>query len=302
MTRLTGWALRRPRTVLLVWLVATVALAVNGTRLEGHIAPTSIEVPGTPSQAAQDLADREIGARGQAPILLQGPAAAVDAQATRLAAALRREGRNTVISSRDRGAPPALQPRGGGAVILVERPTDESFGPEVADAVRTVVRAQVRPPVRASISGFSVIGGAISEESVSNAHDAEKLAAPILLLVLLFVFRTPLAAAIPAVLGGATVASALGVADLVARLRDVTDVATPLASMMGLALGVDYSLLMVSRFREARGRGLEVPEAAALAARTSGRTVLVAGGTLAATMVVAVLLAPGTFLQSAAIG
>ena len=302
MTWVTGWALRKPRLVLTIWLVATVALAINGTRLEGHIAPTSIEVPGTASQDAQDLADREIGSRGQAPILLQGPQAQVEAQSARLAAALRRDPQNTVLTSLDEGAPPQLAPRGGGAVLLVERPTDESFGPEVADAVRRVVDAEVSAPVRASISGFSVIGGAISEESVSNAHSAELIAVPILLIILLLVFRSPLAAGIPAVLGGATVASALGITDVVAQLRDVTDVATPLASMMGLALGVDYSLLMVSRFREARRRGADVPQAAAVAARTSGRTVVVAGATILATMVVSVLLAPGTFLQSAAIG
>ncbi|UTI63789.1 MMPL family transporter [Paraconexibacter antarcticus] len=300
--RVTGWALRRPRLTLAVWLLVTVALAVNGTRLEGHIAPTSIEVPGTASQRAQDLADREIGSRGQAPILLQGPQGAVEAQARGLAAALRGDRRNTVLTSLDPGAPPQLRPAGGGAVLLVERPTDESFGPEVGDAVRRVVRAEVHPPVRASVSGFSVIGGAISERSVSDAHSAEIIAVPILLVVLLLVFRSPLAAGIPALLGGATVASALGVADIVAQLRDVTDVATPLASMMGLALGVDYSLLMVSRFREARRRGRDVDAAAALAARTSGRTVVIAGATILATMAVAVVLAPGTFLQSAAIG
>lgn len=306
MTRITDLALRRPRLVLAIWLVVTVAMTINGTRLEGHIAPTSIEVPGTRSQAAQDLADREIGSRGQAPILLQGPAADVRAQAGRLATALRTDRRNTVISAFDPTAPPQLRPPARGdvaaATILVERPTDETFGPEVIDAIRPVVAAEVQAPVRASVTGFSVIGSSISEESVSNAHTAEKLAVPILLLILLCVFRSPLAAAIPAVLGGATVASALGVADVVAQLRDVTDVATPLASMMGLALGVDYSLLMVSRFREARTRGLDVPDAAALAARTSGRTVVVAGATILATMAVALLLAPGTFLQSAAIG
>ncbi|MTD45195.1 MMPL family transporter [Conexibacter sp. W3-3-2] len=301
MGALSGLALRRPRLVLVVWLVLTAALAYNGTQLESHIAPTSIEVPGTRAQAAQDLADAEIGSRGQAPVLLQGPAPAVRAQTARLAARLRADPRNTVLSAFDKGAPPQLRPAGG-AVVLVERPTDETFGPEVADAVQPVVDAVVRPPVRASVTGFSAIGSAISDASVEQAHEAEKLAVPILLLVLLLVFRSPLGAAIPAVLGGATVASALGVADLVARTRDITDVCTPIASMMGLALGVDYSLLMVSRFREARRDGASVDAAAATAAQTAGRTVVVAGATILVTMGVAILLAPGTFLQSAAVG
>lgn len=302
MTALTTFALRRPRVVLVAWLLATVALAVNGGRLESDIAPTSVTVPGTDAQAAQRLLEREIGNRGQVPILLEGPSAEVRAQADRLTNALRRDTRNTVLSSVDPGAPPQLRPVGGGVLVLVERPTGETFGPATADAVRKVVRAQIVPPVHASLTGFSAIGGAISEASVSQAHSAELLAFPILLIVLLLVFRSPLAAAIPALLGGATVASALGLADLVARTRDVTDVCPPIASMMGLALGVDYSLLIVSRFREARRNGLEVPDAATLAARTSGRTVVVAGGTLLVTMAVAILLAPGTFLQSAAIG
>ncbi|WP_354699007.1 hypothetical protein DSM112329_04708 [Paraconexibacter sp. AEG42_29] len=301
MRALTGLALRRPRLVLALWLVLTAGLAYNGTLLESHIAPTSIEVPGTRAQAAQDLADVEIGNRGQAPILLEGPAAAVRTQAAQLVDRLRADPKNTVLSAFERGAPPQLRPAGG-AVILVERPTDETFGPEVVEAVQPVVDEVVQAPVRSSVTGFSAIGSAISDASVEQAHAAEKLAVPILLIVLLLVFRSPLGAAIPAVLGGATVASALGLADLVARTRDVTDVCTPIASMMGLALGVDYSLLMVSRFREARREGADVQTAAERAAQTAGRTVVVAGVTILVTMGVAILLAPGTFLQSAAVG
>jgi putative drug exporter of the RND superfamily len=299
---LVARVLRRPRLVLAVWGLVTVALAVNGLRVQHHISPTSIDVPGTPSQRAEDRADRALGSRGQAPILLQGPAGTVRAQAGELVAALRADHRNTVLSAFDPGAPPQLLARAGGAVILVQRPTRQSFAPDVGDAVRRAVAAHIRAPVRAYVSGFSVIGGAISKSSVDSAHSAELIALPILLFVLLCVFRSPLAALIPAVLGGATVASALGVVDIAARMGDVSDVAPPMASMMGLALGVDYSLLTVSRFREARRTGLDVARATELAALRAGRTAVIAATTILATMLVALLLAPGNFLQSAAIG
>jgi len=302
MIRLTAWSVRRPWRALAVWATVTVALAALGTQLTGHLASTSIEVPGSSSARISDLDARAFGERAEVPVLLTGTGPQVVEQRDQLVAAL------GALPGVEVSAVPAQHlpgASGGGrqAQLIVARvPSRQSFDGRAAERVSEVVDRTVTAPVTASVSGFSAIGGAVSDESVKAAHDAEIIAIPILLIVLLLVFRSPVAAGIPAVLGLATVASAYGLVDLVARSRDITDVATPLTSMLGLALGVDYALLMVSRFREFLAQGQSVTDAALASGQSAGRTVVFAGLTLLVTMVTAMLLSPGSFLLSAAIG
>ena len=130
----------------------------------------------------------------------------------------------------------------------------------------------------AHLSGLDEIGRAQNEQLVESIHDAEKLAFPILIVVLLLVFRTPLAAAIPLIMGLATARAGFGILNIVADHMRLDAVALSLASMIGLTLGVDYSLLIVSRFREAlaagsrclrRRRWPRTPPAARLPSRAS---------------------------------
>lgn len=297
MIAIARWAIRRPRRAIALWLVIVAALGVLGTGVQDDLSTASVVVPGTNSDRAEQSAERSFGRRADVPVLLQGPAADVAAQQQRLATALRTPTRTVAVL-------PGSALRGGGrnGLVVASVEAKQSLDGSAGDEVRRVTASVVQSPVRASVSGFSVIGGAISHESVEGARQAELIAIPILLIVLLLVFRSPVAAAIPAVLGIATVVSSYGLVDLIARSTDIADVATPLASMLGLALGVDYALLLVSRFREARTAGLDVEAAAAVAVESAGRTVLFAGATLLVTMVAAMLLSPGTFLLSAAVG
>lgn len=86
--------------------------------------------------------------------------------------------------------------------------------------------------------------------SMSAIHRAELIALPLLLLALLLVFRSPLAAAIPVVFGAATIAAATGAMALLADAVRLDAFALAISCMVGLALAVDYSLLFVSRLRE----------------------------------------------------
>ena len=117
-------------------------------------------------------------------------------------------------------------------------------------------------PVEPHVTGLAAIGLGVKDASLSAVERAEKIAVPILLLVLLAVFRSVVAALIPAVFGGAAVVAGSGVLSLLTRVTDIDAIAVSLASMMGLALGVDYSLLMVSRFREELAEGKSAVEAA----------------------------------------
>src|SRR5690606_16068202 len=121
-------------------------------------------------------------------------------------------------------------------------------------------------------------------------------------IVLLLVFRTPLAAAIPLLVGAATVIASSGLLLLATFVMPVNALAVAMSSMMGLALGVDYALLMVSRYRQEREGGATPEAAIATAASAAGRTIVFAGTTLGLAMITAAFVAPGDLLASVAAG
>jgi len=149
-----------------------------------------------------------------------------------------------------------------------------------------VVRADIapltHPPVQAHLSGSADIGNGIHGSTVDAIRRAEYIAAPFLLIVLLLVFRSPIAAALPLGAGLMTIGAGQGVLSLANGPMTLDVVALNLTSMMGLALGVDYALLLVSRFREELAAGLDERAAALTAVETAGRTIGFAGAALAA--------------------
>lgn len=299
-----GNSIARRRLTLAAWALAVVALALLGTGIARHLTPSTLLVPGTPSARAQTMLERQFGNSISVTVLLRGPTAAIDRQGPRLVEAFRRQPRVRVISPWDPGgAPGALRPRPGAALVVVafERPDSVALT-EVVPAARQTVDEHVRPPLRADVGGTAAIGLALQENALSATHRAELLVAPILVLVLLLVFRSPVAAAIPLLMGAATVLAGRGLLLLSSYAMPINSLAVSVASMMGLALGVDYALLMVSRFRQERDAGADPDAAIATAASAAGRTIVFAGGILALAMLTAALIAPGDLLGSVAAG
>jgi RND superfamily putative drug exporter len=159
--------------------------------------------------------------------------------------------------------------------------------------------------VRARVTGLDEIGLQLESASLAAVHRAELIAIPVLLIILLLVFGSPAAAAIPAALGFGTVFSGFGLISLLATVLPLTELATVAASMMGLALGVDYSLLVVSRFRDELrdpSNPREIRRAATEAGLRAGRTVAFAGSAIVVLMLCALAVAAGTLLLSAVVG
>src|SRR5262249_47233552 len=149
-----------------------------------------------------------------------------------------------------------------------------------------ILAAHVHAPVRATQTGFATLSKALQEESIEASERGELIAFPILLIVLLLVFRSPIAAAIPLGFGPITVIASRGLLYLATGWFDVDAFALAVCTMMGLALGVDYALLMVSRFREELAGGATPLEAAREPRHTAGRTTAFAGSTLLISMIV----------------
>jgi RND superfamily putative drug exporter len=292
---------RRPLAGLAVVLLCCAVLGVVGLGVEEKLEPLSLKVPGTVAANGETLAQSHFGDSSPFIVLLRGPAAAVDRQGTRLVAALRRDRSATTISPWDRGSVAALRPAPGKALVLVDFhvPLAEAMRDTVPALERTL-EARVQPPVTATQSGFASVSRALEEESLTSTERAELLAAPLLILVLLLVFRSAVAAAIPLAFGALTVFAGRGVLALLSEAMTIDALSLVVCTMMGLALGVDYSLLIVSRFREELEGGRKPWDAAAVARASAGRTTLFAGTTLVVAVIGSAFLQPGSLLLSLA--
>jgi RND superfamily putative drug exporter len=293
---------RWPLAGLAVVLVVCAALGVLGLGIEGKLSPLSLNVPGTSAAEGEGLARSHFGDSSPSVVLLRGPAAAVDRQGVGLVAALRRDADATVISPWDRGSVAGLRPRPGKALVLVDFhvPLAKAMSDTVPALERTL-RARIRPPVAATQSSYASVSRALQEESLSSTERAELLAAPLLILILLLVFRSVVAAAIPLLFGALTVFAGRGVLALLSSAMTIDSLSLVVCTMMGLALGVDYSLLIVSRFREELARDPDPWRAAAATRASAGRTTFFAGGTLLVALLFSAFLQPGALLLSLAL-
>jgi RND superfamily putative drug exporter len=285
--------LRHPRRVALAAVACLLVLGVFGRDAESRLVPSSVVTPGTESSREESQAHRYFGDSAPFVVLLRGPAAALDRQGPGVVRELRRDPAVTTLSPWDPHFDPSLRPHPGAALIVAD------FHVGIGAAVRDVaahleerVDARVSAPVRATATGFASFLAGTKTASDEAGQRGELIALPILLVVLLLVFRSPLAAFVPIAFGVATVIASRGVIAILSRWIDIDPVAPPVASMMGLALGVDYALLMVSRFREELGSSASAMQAAAVTRRTAGRTILIAGSTLFCSLLAAFLALP----------
>lgn len=293
--------LRYPRGVLATVAVLLAALALIGTGTEDRLDPTTLDVPGTESSRGNEILRQHFGETAPFAILLRGPAAALDRQGPELIRALRRDPRVTTLSPWDSGAVERLRPSPRKALILADFHVDTRTAVnETVPHLNEVLEQEVREPVDATQTGYASLSRAIQEDNLEASKRGELIALPFLLVILLLVFRSPIAALIPLVFGTVTVFASRGILYFFTSWFDIDAFAVTVCSMMGLALGVDYALLMVSRFREELAGGAEPVEAARQTRRHAGRTVAFAGSTLLLSMIVSLFILPGSLLASLA--
>ncbi|MGN6215473.1 MAG: MMPL family transporter [Solirubrobacterales bacterium] len=170
--------------------------------------------------------------------------------------------------------------------------------PEGLAAAR-VARAMEGPGVMAG--GPALAGHQFSEQIKHDLHRAELVAFPLLLLLGLWVFRSAVSALLPVLVGGFALLCSLACIRAATELFPVSIFALNLAAGLALGLGVDYSLLMVSRFREELAAGAEAREAARRTVRSAGRTVLFSSAAIAAAFS-SLLVFPIPFVRSIAFG
>ncbi|MGW6694257.1 MMPL family transporter [Rhodococcus sp. NPDC054953] len=151
------------------------------------------------------------------------------------------------------------------------------------------------------LSGLQPVTGTLNDTMANDVKRMEILAIPAVGVLLFFIFGGIVAAALPLIVGGLTIIAANGVVKLFTQFTEVNSFVSPVVSLIGLGLAIDYGLFMVSRFREEIAEGYSTGDAVRRTVMTAGRTVV-----FSATMIIAsfsgLLLFPQGFLKSVAYG
>src|SRR5271156_1886171 len=182
---------------------------------------------------------------------------------------------------------PIFLGKGGGTFVLIglastEGPV-ESLVPKLHDRAHALEN-QLRghyPAVKLELTGEIPLNLDIRKASADDVQRGESLVIPATLALLLVAFGSLVAALIPLAVGQLAIAATLAITGLLAHRLHLSILVQNLATMLGLGLGIDYALLMISRFREAISAGNDGPAAGLIAARQAGRTLLISASTVA---------------------
>ncbi len=182
---------------------------------------------------------------------------------------------------------PIFLGQGGGTFVLVGlTSTDgpvESLVPklhQLASSLENELRGQY-PAVKLELTGEIPLNFDIRKASANDVRRSEILVIPATLALLLVAFGSLIAALIPLAVGQLAIAITLAISGFLAQRWHLSILVQNMATMLGLGLGIDYALLMVSRFREAISAGHDGPAASAIAARQAGHTLLISASTVA---------------------
>jgi RND superfamily putative drug exporter len=275
--RLAAFAFRRRGLVALAWVAAAIgAFALGGAVAGDYTADYS--TPGSESKAAADVLQERFGGRSQyaVDVVWTAPEGVRDATVERAAdrvlqraAALEGIGTAPPISS--------VEVSADGTTAVARLPLDRRPDEVPESTGKALIALADHPPagLQMAVGGEFVPG--LEEEAEASSELIGLMVAAVVLLV---TFGTIVAAGLPlatALIGLAIAGSMFGV---LAALTDVPDWAPQLGVMMGLGVGIDYALLILTRHRAAMAAGREPRDAAVEAIATAGRSVLVAGATV----------------------
>ncbi len=164
------------------------------------------------------------------------------------------------------------------AYVNIQLKSDPDAAPKLLPELER--RLQHVPDLQTSVGGGPVFYEDIQTVSERDLRRAELLAFPFAIVALLFVFRSVIAAILPALVGGCAVVVSLALIFGLGHVTPLSIYVLNITTLFGLGLGVDYSLFMVSRFREELGHGRTIPDAVAVTVATAGRAVAFSGLTV----------------------
>ncbi|WP_305784521.1 MMPL family transporter [Symbioplanes lichenis] len=291
--------------VLAVALVAVVSAGVWGLGVFDRLTEGGYGDPGSESSRAAEVVARELGATAGDVVAVYRPVTgsieepAVGQRVTSTLSALPKSAVAGVAGYWPDRAPQFASADGRSAVMVLTLAGADD-GAKL-DAYQEIKDRLAVTGLDVQLSGAAPLADASASRSTEDLAFAEAISLPIVLVLLLFIFGSLVAAALPVLVGGCAVLGSLGVLHAVSHTHDVNSFAVNVASLLGLGMAIDYGLFMVGRFREELAAGSAPHLAVARTVGTAGRTV-VFSATLLMTALAGLLLFPQGFLKSLAYG
>ncbi|MEU3982465.1 MMPL family transporter [Streptomyces sp. NPDC026672] len=301
--RISDLAIRRSRLVLVLTVLIVALMGAVGAGAFEKLRGGGFDDPASPSTRAGKVIDEKFGGGVNLVLLVRSgdgraDTAAAGAEGRALVADLKKEKQlGNVVSFWETNSPDLLSEDGREAMVLANVRGNATQQRENARAVLDAYRGTYKESLTVRAGGGAAVGADLSRQVVDDLILAEAIAVPLTLVLLLLVFGSMVAALLPVAIAVIAITGSFAQLFLLGSITDVADTATNLTTALGLGLGIDYALLMVSRFREQLAAGAAVDEAVRRTVHTAGRTVAFSAATVAAALA-ALLVFPQYFLRS----
>ena len=306
LVRLAAFVLRYPKRVLAIAGLLLVGGAVYGAPVAGHLLTGGFTDPSADSTHATNLIDDQFHG-GQANLVflvsapggINSPAAQATGRHIQKVLAHRTDWTTFAQSywTAPRGARAGLRSADGkyGLVISHIKGNDNEIQVRAGDLADQLGTGKQGATVQAG--GAALAYHQVNDQTKKDLRFSEMIAIPLTAIALILVFGSVIAALVPLAVGILAIIETLAILRILSTLTDVSIYAMNMTTALGLALAIDYSLFMVSRYREELNAGRSVADAVASTVRTAGRTVLFSALTVGLSLA-AMIVFPMYFLRS----
>ncbi|WP_306336810.1 MMPL family transporter [Streptomyces sp. KL118A] len=301
--RIAELAIRRSRLVLIVAAVVVALMGALGAGAFGKLLGGGFDDPASQSSRARDVIDEKLGGETNLVLLVRAADGRIDAPAARqsgraLVSDLKEEADlQNVVSYWDTRSPDLRSKDGREAIVLARVKGHDAEQQENAKGVIDDYAGTYKDTLTVKAGGSAGVSYEMGPQTEEDLVLAETIAVPLILLLLLVVFGTLVSALLPLAIALIAIVGVFAELYVVGSVTDVSIFAINLTTALGLGLGVDYALLMISRFREQLAAGAGVEDAVRKTMSTAGRTVAFSAATVAAALA-ALMVFPQYFLRS----
>ncbi|PZF80165.1 MMPL family transporter [Jiangella anatolica] len=293
---MAGFVTRRRRAVLIVAVLLALLGGAVSTSLFGKLSAGGFDDPGADSGRAADVLEETFGQSPPNLALLVTAPDGVDSVASaeagaRLTEALTAEdGVRDVVSYWTTGQPQLRNADGDRALVLATIAGDETEVNERVGALADTYGGSLADGVTVEVGGYAAFQHELTEQSERDVVTGELIVFPVTLIALVVVFGGIVAALLPLAVAAATSLLGMGLLWALAEVTSLSVFAANVVTLAGLGLAIDYSLLMVNRYREELAAGRAVPEAIDATLRSAGRTIAFASLTVCIALATLILV------------
>ena len=305
--RLGGFAADHARAVLTVWAIIAIALAAFAPKVETALSGAGWQADGSESVQARTLIQQSFAGLSSSAVTIVVHSPSATTSAPEFRQTIRRVERTLAgderVASVQRPRPgTSVSADGHTAIVTAGAKGDPTGMFAAADALKSKLKAAGTPSVAVSVTGSPAIWSDFNTANKAAMMKSELLSWPVTMAIIVLAFGSLVAAGLPLLLTILGLIASAGLLSLLTNSFDISIWAMNFALMFSLALGIDYALFIVHRFRGALfGSRLGIRDAVGVTMDTAGKAVLFSGLTVLVSLS-AVLLVPSPAFRSTALG